>query len=465
MEITGDNQRLISLCEKYAGHVPRYTSYPTAVELAPCSDPAPVRCALAAASGSKKSCSLYVHLPHCHSLCYFCACNKIVSLSPDAKLDYLRALGRECEIIREQAGGPLRVCELHLGGGSPSYLSLDEIRTLHELLEANFEIEKGAERSIELDPRTMDEDKARLLASLGFKRASLGVQDFDEEVQRAVNRVQPYELTAETVRYLREHGFSGLNFDLIYGLPLQHPESFRKTLDLVLTLKPDRIALYGYAHVAWKAKAQNVFSRYKLPQPPERLALFLQGMEIFRSAGYEYIGLDHFALPDDPLALARQSGRMRRNFMGYTTQNGNSLAAIGLSAISDMEGSLYQNHTKLPEYQTALAAAALPAAKILQRSIEDRVRALIIERIMCGDCLKWDEIANGSADPELCSRVIKSHLTELSSFAGDGLIETGADGMQITALGRLFVRNIASVFDSYLSAHRQANSKTFSQSL
>ena len=465
MKTPEDVDSLTHLSHKYAGNVPRYTSYPTAVELAPCSDPGPAREALRGAADAGSPLSLYVHLPYCHSLCYFCACNKIVSSRPDEKQEYLKLLRRECELLREAAGSGLRICQVHLGGGSPSFLNLDELVELESLLHSGFALQADAEKSVELDPRTTNPAQIRLLFSQGYRRASVGVQDFDPRVQQTVHRHQPYEMTREVIEVLRDAGFTGINIDLIYGLPEQQPAMFEHTLQQVLELRPDRIALYGYAHVAWKIKAQNVFKTAHLPTPEERMQLFSLGLKVFTEAGYEYIGLDHFALPDDALTHARRQGTLKRNFMGYTTVTGEGMAAIGISSIADIGGCLSQNHTGIKEYRTALELGQLPIAKLLARTPEDRVRAQLIERMMCDNILERDRLCAASPLPQLTAQIFDESLPHFARFAEDGLVAVTPATIEVTQRGRLFVRHLASVFDTYFARHSGGEKKTFSQAI
>ncbi len=451
------------LFQRFAGSLPRYTSYPTAVELKQAQDDQLARVALQTCQ--TKPVSLYVHLPYCKSLCYFCACNKIISEDSADKDSYLDYLERECALIQKINKEKLLIADLHLGGGSPSYLNISQLKRLHQILRDHFDLRQARELSIEIDPRTFDREKAALLKSLGFSRASLGVQDFDAVVQEAVNRIQPLVMTQESCRFLKEAGFTGVNFDLIYGLPEQTLAGFRSTLEEVLKLRPDRIALYGYAQVPWKKKVQNVFNKLHLPTPEERLEIFQMAVAMLSGAGYEYIGLDHFALPEDELSLALRSGKLRRNFMGYTTFAGSGILALGVSAISDLGGTLYQNAPELEKYQAQIAAGRLPVAKILVRTAEDLVRATLIERVMCDVVLDLDQLGLTPAAAARAAEILHEAQSNLLEFEEAGLLRLQPTGFTVTELGRFFLRNIAAVFDAYLPLHAAGGKRVFSQAV
>ncbi|RMD84075.1 MAG: oxygen-independent coproporphyrinogen III oxidase, partial [Candidatus Dadabacteria bacterium] len=381
--LTFEGRNLEDLCRKYAGNLPRYTSYPTALEFQEVSRPSVAESALAEVASDGVPLSLYVHIPFCESLCYFCACNKIITQDESLKEEYLELLKAELGLIQESYGGIPPISQVHLGGGSPSYLSTNQLQRLCDILESHLEILPNAEKSIEADPRTFDRDKAALLYSRGFTRVSLGVQDFDPMVQDIVNRRQPYEMTVDAISYLNEIGFNGINLDLIYGLPGQTITSFRSTIERLIGIKPDRIAMYGYAHVKWKVKVQHVLRKHGVPGPLERISLFVMAVEMLTDAGYDYIGLDHFAMPDDELSQACKEKRLRRNFMGYTTIKGGGVLGLGLSSISDLSGVIYQNFSDLGSYRNMLGKKVLPVRRAIERTWEDKVRASIIENIMC----------------------------------------------------------------------------------
>lgn len=453
---------LASLCAELQGSLPRYTSYPTAVELKPCTDTAPITTVLADLATHQAPLSLYVHLPYCPSLCYFCACNKVISQDPGVRAQYLTLLEQELEILRQRCGGRQRIIELHLGGGSPSYLEPAELTQLLDILEHSFSIHDAAQRSVEVDPRTFSADKARVLTERGFRRLSLGVQDLDSTVQEAINRIQPFELTANTIEYSRRLGFESVNIDLIYGLPLQTPEGFASTIDQVLTLRPQRVAMYGYAHVTWKSKVQTVFRNHPLPTPEQRIELLALGVERFEQAGYRYIGMDHFALPTDELAIAHQNGTLRRNFMGYTTIAGHGVLGVGVSSISDIHGWLFQNSHDLDDYSARVTQGQLPIARALQRNPDDTLRAFIIERLLCSDTLTLAQVTERFSNQPQAERIFSEGLTRLQPYQDRGLVQLTPQRITITPIGRFFLRHIAACFDAYLPAH---SGKVFSQAV
>ncbi len=425
---------------------PRYTSYPTAPVFGPQVGPPEYEAALArlgATDPEERPISLYVHIPFCASLCLFCACNTVITRKPGVAARYLDAIEAEVATVA-RALGPRRrrVAQLHLGGGTPTYLSPAELERLYAILATAFDLAPDAELAVELDPRVTTQAHLAALARLGFNRASLGVQDFDPDVQRAVNRIQSVEETRDALETARRLGFRGINIDLIYGLPRQRPESFLRTIDEVLRLRPDRVALYGYAHVPWLRPGQRGFERHALPLPSaaERLELFRAGIAAFVAAGYRHLGLDHFALPEDELALALERGALYRNFQGYTVRRAEDLVALGQSAISDVMDLYAQNEKDNAAYEAAARAGRLPTARGHARTPEDERRRRAILSIMC----------EGRLDAE-AARGFPEELAALAPLAARGLLETEPGGsLRVTPLGRLFLRNIAMAFDAYL---------------
>ncbi len=453
-------EKLKLLIDKYSGQLPRYTSYPTAVELQPLSDEIILKNALCKLTPGA-TISLYVHIPFCKSLCYFCACNKIITSDYEQKNNYLRLLIKEAELLRATLPD-FSIGQIHLGGGSPSYLDSEQLIELNRILETNFALTPDCERAIEIDPRTSTSEQIDLLYQQGYQRFSLGIQDFDKEVQVAINREQSYEQIAGLVKHIRTKSGCRINFDLIYGLPLQSDQSFAETLQKVIELRPDRIALYGYAHVEWKSKSQNVFNKLTRPQPEQRVRLFLNAMEVLLAAGYYHIGLDHFALPEDPLSIAAEDQSMRRNFMGYTTLAGEHILGIGVSSISDLAGTLFQNHTKLDAYSKCLEQGNFPTAKIKQRSPDDLLRQMLIERIMCAASFDITELP---ADLQTSALTIfATALPALEDMASDGLLTIKSTGLAVLPLGKLFLRNIAATFDAYQDKNK-SEVKRFSQAI
>ena len=396
--------------------------------------------------------SLYVHVPFCESLCYYCACNKIITKHHDRGAEYLRYLTREVELHVAQLGPGHAVSQLHLGGGTPTFLSDDELGQLMAVLRRNFALAPGGEYSIEVDPRTVDEERLRRLWSLGFNRVSFGVQDFDPAVQKAVHRVQPAEQVFALVQAARAIGFESINADLIYGLPRQTPESFERTLAQVCELRPDRIALYGYAHLPERFKPQRRIVPAELPGGGAKLAMLSSALAAFSEAGYVYVGMDHFALPEDGLAVAKRQGRLHRNFQGYSTQPDCDIIALGVSAIGRVGATYAQNAKTLEEYCDALDQGRLPVVRGLALSRDDLVRRAVIMALMCQGQLQFESI-------ELAYLIDFRHyfaaeLQQLATLQNDGLVTIGDSGIQVTALGWYFVRGVAMVFDRYLQADR-----------
>lgn len=453
--------KLRKLIEKYAGFGPRYTSYPTAVEFNGDVGEAAWRNRIARSFSEKSGpFACYVHIPFCRSLCYFCACHKLIVTDRTVVAPYLDAVAREAAEYGELGRNSV-VTQLHWGGGSPSYLTVEETARLFRALSDSLPLDlRGGDISLELDPRTTDREKIALYRSLGFNRLSLGVQDFHPAVQEAVNRRQSREETVDLVAYARKEGFSSVNVDLIYGLPEQTPERFSETIDAVLSLRPDRIALYGYAHVTWLKKVQKALERHHLPTPGERVELFLSALDSLRLAGYVYIGMDHFALPADPLALAYSNGSLQRSFMGYTTRRANRLAALGASAISSVPEMIAQNTRDVAEYTRRAAAGEIPIERGVVRSEDDQLRASLIESLFCAG--KIDIPAVEARWSISFWKKFDSLERSLRELEADGLAEVSPWAIRITETGRLFTRNVAMLFDGYLEARLAAQSRAFS---
>jgi oxygen-independent coproporphyrinogen-3 oxidase len=435
---------------------PRYTSYPTADRFVEAFSADEYVQALSqrrdGAAAMTKPLSVYVHIPFCESLCYYCACNKIITKHHDRAQVYLRYLSREAELHVAHLGAGHTVSQLHLGGGSPTFLADDELCSLMSMLRRSFSLAAGGEYSIEIDPRTIDRGRLEVLAELGFTRLSFGVQDFDPAVQKAVHRIQPKEQVFEMMATARQLGFESVNVDLIYGLPQQTPESFSHTIEQVVALGPDRIALYAYAHLPERFKPQRRISNAELPQAPARVVMFLKSLSTLRAAGYVYIGMDHFALPDDCLAVAKRQGRLHRNFQGYSTQPDCDLVGLGVSAIGKIGATYSQNAKTLSEYYDHLDQGRLPVARGIALSRDDLVRKAAIMAIMCQGRLQYESI-------ELAYLInfrsyFAPELRALAQLAEDGLVSLDEEGIQVTEQGWYFVRAVAMVFDRYLQTAR-----------
>lgn len=429
---------------------PRYTSYPTADRFVEAfgNDSYIQALGQRRAGSMALPLSLYVHIPFCESLCYYCACNKVITKHHSKSEEYLRYLSRELELQVEHFGRGHDVSQMHLGGGSPTFLSDVELSDLVDMIRRHFNLVAGGEFSIEVDPRTVTPERLQHLHRLGFNRLSFGVQDFDPTVQKAVHRVQPAEQVFALVQAAREIGFESINVDLIYGLPLQTPESFRHTLEQVKALRPDRIALYAYAHLPTRFKPQRRILSAELPSPAEKLTMLSNSLNILNDAGYDYVGMDHFALPEDALAVAKRQGRLHRNFQGYSTQPDCDLIALGVSAIGRIGATYSQNAKTLEEYYDALDQGRLPIVRGLALTRDDILRRAVIMAIMCQGQVDFEAMGNAHLIdfPSYFAR----ELERLRDFESMGLLMVGEGSLEVTAQGWYFVRAIAMTFDKYL---------------
>jgi oxygen-independent coproporphyrinogen III oxidase len=454
---------LRSLLRRYDQPGPRYTSYPTAVEFHGGFDESAYRQRLAAAATSTDPLSLYVHLPFCEARCSYCGCMVIATQRREVAARYLEYLEREIAAIGALMGDRRRVVQHHWGGGTPTYLSPRQIRQLHEAILRHFELDPNGEQAIEIDPRVTTREQLDLLRQLGFNRLSLGVQDLTPEVQKAIGRHQSVELTREVYTYARRIGFPSINVDLVYGLPRQSMDTFRRTLEAVIEMRPDRVATYSYAHVPWLRPNQKQIDASDLPDAALKLDLFGAAVEAFLGGGYEPIGIDHFALAGDELATAAARGALHRNFMGYTTRPAPDMLGVGVSAISDVGGAFSQNVKKLTPYYAALEAGRLPVERGYALDADDLIRRHVITQLMCNFRVQRAQVeARFDVDFD---RYFRRELEALSGPGGpvaDGFLTLTAEELAVTARGRLFVRNICMAFDRYLPAHagRPAFSKT-----
>ena len=444
------------LLRRYDVAGPRYTSYPTAdrfVEAFTASDyEQALQQRRSGAAALVLPLSLYVHIPFCESLCYYCACNKIITKHHDRAAEYLRYLSREVDLHTAQLGVGQTVSQLHLGGGTPTFLSDVELRELMAMLRRSFTLAPGGEYSIEVDPRTIDASRLDTLAELGFNRLSLGVQDFEPAVQKAVHRVQPAEQVFALVEAARARGFESVNVDLIYGLPQQTPESFTRTLQQVTELRPDRIALYAYAHLPERFKPQRRIATTELPGAAAKLSMLSNSLATFMGAGYVYVGMDHFALPNDALAIAKRQGRLHRNFQGYSTQPDCDLIALGVSSIGRIGATYSQNAKTLEEYYDAIDHGRFAVVRGLALSRDDLVRRAVIMALMC-----QGEVLFESIDLAYLIDFRSYFAAEMESIqvlVEQGLVTVDDSGIQVTANGWFFVRAVAMVFDRYLQADR-----------
>lgn len=438
------------LVRKFDKLGPRYTSYPTADRFHNGFTAQSYRAYLGQREHPTDSppLSIYIHLPFCESLCYFCACNKIVTQDHTRVAEYLRYLDREMALVSSDLKGNRTVVQLHLGGGTPTFFNTDELHQLMQMVRQHFSLACDAELGVEIDPRTVGTDTLPMLATLGFNRISFGVQDFDPAVQQAVNRIQPLEMVERSVQESRRTGFTSTNADLIYGLPKQTQESFSRTLDNLIRVAPDRIALYNYAHLPGRFKAQRLIVERDLPSAETRLQIFLMSLRRLLDAGYVYIGLDHFAKPDDELNKARLNNTLHRNFQGYTTRSECDLIGFGVSAISKVGHSYSQTVRTVNAYYQHLDANQLPVDKGFELSADDVLRREIIMHLMCSAPVEFDAIRRKHGID--FTHYFAAELTRLQPYQDAGLIHIGPDSIQVTPKGRLFVRASGMVFDKYL---------------
>lgn len=444
------------LLHRYDVPGPRYTSYPTADRFVEAFGPSDYILALQqrkVASVSKVlPMSLYVHIPFCESLCYYCACNKIVTKHHERAATYLRYLEREVDLHLQHCGRGQSVSQFHIGGGTPTFLSDDELRELWRMLKERFVFDPQGEYSIEVDPRTVTKERLQLLKDLGFNRLSFGVQDFDPDVQKAVHREQPIEQVFDLVQAARDMGYQSINVDLIYGLPKQNTASFARTLRQVSELMPDRIALYAYAHLPERFKAQRRILQEDLPSAVDKVGMLAAAIDGFIQAGYVYVGMDHFALPNDALAIAKRQGRLHRNFQGYSTQPDCDLIALGVSAIGRVGATYSQNAKTLEEYYDLLDQQRLPVVRGLALSRDDMVRRAVIMAIMCQGEILFEPMSNAWLID--FKRYFAAELELLEGQQEQGLVEIHEDSVKVTDKGWFFVRGVALVFDRYLQADR-----------
>lgn len=437
------------LIRRYDQAGPRYTSYPTAVQFHDGIGATELLPALQGSREAKRPLSLYVHLPFCAHICYYCGCNKVITQDRRRALPYLERLEREIDLISQHLDPQQRVEQLHFGGGTPTFLSHDELRRLMGHLRQHFNLrdDDAGDYGIEIDPREADVSTMTLLRELGFNRVSFGVQDIEPDVQRAVNRLQSIEQTSTLIDAARTLGYRSINIDLIYGLPKQTPESFAHTVAAIIKLQPDRLSVFNYAHLPERFRPQRLIKAEELPAPTGKLAMLQNSIEQLTSAGYRYIGMDHFALPADELAMAQENGSMQRNFQGYTTHGYCDLIGLGVSSISQI-GNLYaQNSSHLKQYEERLDAGKLAVFRGLLCNEDDRVRRAVIQKLICDFRLSFRDIENHF------TLVFRDYFAgawpALEQMHRDGLITLGEDAIDILPAGRLMARSVCMLFDRY----------------
>jgi oxygen-independent coproporphyrinogen-3 oxidase len=429
---------------------PRYTSYPTADRFVEAFDRNAFAEALRArASGVANSAlSLYVHLPFCNTVCYYCGCNKVITKDRSKSAEYAGYIAREADLVLEHLTGSRTIEQLHFGGGTPTFMSNEELEQLMEVLTTRFPLAEKGEFSIEVDPRTTPPDKVETLGRLGFNRISVGVQDFNPDVQKAVNRLQSFEMTQATVDAARANGFKSINLDLIYGLPKQNRETFAETLDKVMVLSPERIALYHYAHLPDRFKPQRRINSEDVPSSAEKMKIMLDAIKRLTGAGYQYIGMDHFAKASDDLAKAQRQGRLHRNFQGYSTRPDCDLVGLGVSSISKIGPTYSQNVRTLEEYYDILKQGMLPTVRGIVLDRDDILRRAVIMALMC-----HFEVSKEAIETTYMIKFdeyFKTELAALKQFEDEGLAENSAEWVNVTPRGKLLVRAIAMQFDRYL---------------
>jgi len=440
----------IEQIKKYNVPGPRYTSYPPAVHFKPGLSEDFVIDRLRAGNAAERDLSLYFHLPFCRTLCWYCGCNTVITKNQSQSATYVHYLAKELRLISRVVNPGRQVTQIHFGGGTPTFLLPAEIRILGELVRSHFEIRPDAEAGVEIDPRTLTFDHITALRDAGMNRVSVGVQDFDPQVQAAVNRIQPFDQTREVVDWIRSEGFHSLSIDLIYGLPFQTADSFRKTLELTLSLNPDRIALFSYAHVPWIKPGQRILKAETMPSAEMKFAILKSGVETLTGEGYEYIGMDHFAKRGDELEIAQRKGKLQRNFQGYSTRAGADIHGVGVSSISQTHDMYWQNEKDLSRYYARIDEGKLPIANGYVLTREDQIRREVIMRLMCD--MKLDFPAMSASLGLDFEDYFRRELGAVKALEADGLVRSLANGFDVTDLGRLLIRNVAMCFDGYLAS-------------
>ncbi len=454
----------IDFLKKYDRAGPRYTSYPTAPYFhdGVDHDVYVTHIENDDRNNAERDLSLYFHIPFCDTLCYFCGCNQMVTRNQQKIETYLEYLFKEISILRPFINKSRKVAQMHWGGGTPTHLNPSQIRRLGEVIKQNFEFNEDAEISVEIDPRELTREHVEALKEVGFNRCSMGVQDFNPKVQEAVNRVQPESVTRQTVEWARELGFESVNLDLMYGLPFQSVETFDLTIRKILDLDPDRLAVFNYAHLPHMIKHQKVIKEEWLPGPDEKLNLLKLSIERLTENGFVYIGMDHFAKPEDELTVAMNEGTLYRNFQGYSTHAGLNMFAFGITGISMLSDLYVQNHKTMDQYYIDLDKGRLPVMRGVELTMDDRLRREVITELMCNFKLNKSKIE--SKYEIQFDNYFEESIKKLDLYEKDGLINLEANDLTITGAGRLIIRNIAMCFDVYLD-RKDGDSPRFSQTV
>ena len=443
---------------RYSRPAPRYTSYPTAVEFKDLKmeDIVPFY------KNSTKPLSLYFHIPFCKSACYFCGCNVIYTSKEDKKVKYLEYLRKELQILKKHLDTNREVIQLHFGGGTPTFLSPEQLKELLDLIHEFFpNFADDSENSIEIDPRFLTKEQLEVLIEGGINRISFGVQDFNYDTQKAVNRIQSYELTKNAVDMARDYGIKSINIDLIYGLPYQTFDSFKETLNQVLTLNPDRLAVFNYAHVPWMKKSMRKIDETTLPHPSEKLKILKYTIDFFEGNGYKMVGMDHFAKPEDELFKALKKGELHRNFQGYTTKGGADLIGIGVTSIGEVEDAYIQNYKDLKNYEKAIDEGKLPVFRGVILNDEDKIRKKIIMEMMANFSLDIKRLQKETGINFF--EKFADEIKEMQEFVDEGLVTISDDKIEVSKTGTMLIRNIVLPFDEYFK--RMKNQKAFSKTV
>ena len=447
---------------KYSKPGPRYTSYPTALEF---SDAFGYEEYIKKIENqdATRPLSLYFHLPFCRNACYFCGCNVVFTSKEDKKVRYIGYLKKELEILSKHLDMKREVIQMHFGGGTPTFFSAEQLKEIIDMIQSYFpNFIEGAEISCEIDPRHIDDAQMKVMSERGFNRVSFGIQDFNEKVQVAVHRVQPYDITKNAMDLARKQNMVSVNTDLIYGLPYQSLETFKETLKLALTLQPDRFAVFNYAHVPWLKKTMRKIDETTLPSPKEKLEIMQYTIDFLTSNGYKMIGMDHFAKPEDELFKAIEKGELHRNFQGYTTKGGADLIGVGLTSIGEGIDYYAQNFKDMSAYETAIDAGKLPFERGVSLSEDDRIRQYVIMELMSNfklDIKRFESLYNVKF-----SEYFADAIEELQTFVDEDLITMDDNTIECSQTGTLLIRNIAMPFDAYMKKH-SANKKTFSKTV
>ena len=437
------------ILDRYNVAGPRYTSYPTAPEWLDSFGPSEYEQALKQSNEARpvRPLSLYTHLPFCDRLCLFCGCNVVINRNHDVLIPYLKNLEWEIDQLARRIDSSRPVIQFHWGGGTPTYLTAAQLEHLFLYLKERFRFSPDAEIGVEIDPRVTRDDQLAVLRRLGFNRISMGIQDFNPDVQKVVRRIQPYDMTKAVFDKCRELAFESINIDLIYGLPLQTPQSFLASVDKVIELGPDRVAMFSYAHVPWLKKQQGAIAKF-VPQGMDKFQIFRAGIERLTGAGYLYIGMDHFARPDDELCIAQKNRTLHRNFQGYTTKAGADLIAFGVSSISGIDRTYAQNFRALNDYYAAIERNEIPVMRGIHLNDDDVIRRSVISRVLCHCVLHKAEVE--SEFGIRFDEYFADELARLKALQSDGLVNLSPEGIFVTQLGRIFIRNVGMVFDKYL---------------